>query len=67
MKSINIALLTEGELVLSWINLEQQNNANASPTFNHTRSFGVDVDLKQCQVGKVGLPPLLDSVDDSNT
>jgi hypothetical protein len=35
VKSIYMSLLTEGELVLSLINLEQQNNADASPT-NHT-------------------------------
>ena len=29
--------------------------------------LGGDVDLKRWQVGKVGLPPLLDSVDDWHT
>ena len=33
----DIALLTEGELALSWIDSERQNNnTNASATFNHT-------------------------------
>ena len=37
--SINIALRTEGELALSWIDSERQNNnTNASRTFNHTQS-----------------------------
>ena len=37
VKSINMALLTEGELALSWIDSERQNNnTNASATFNHT-------------------------------
>jgi len=38
VKSINMALLTEGELALSWIDSERQNNnTNASPSFNQTR------------------------------
>ena len=37
VKSINMSLLTEGELALSWIGSERQNNNNnASPTFIHT-------------------------------
>ena len=33
VKSINMALLTEGELALSWIDSERQNNNTiASPT-----------------------------------
>ena len=38
LKSINIALLTEGELALLWIDSERQNNnTNATPTFDHPR------------------------------
>jgi hypothetical protein len=37
VKSINIALLTEGELALWWINPERQDKNTNTSPFNHTR------------------------------